>query len=264
MKKLLLVFQFLTIIPVKQIRDVSDKEMGSATVFFPLVGVMEGVLYVVLAALFLKVFPTELTNGLLVLVMVIVNGGLHLDGLADTFDAIASRGDKEKKLMVMKDSTVGPTGVIAIVLALLLKYLLLNALFFNLSLVTYHLSLFLMPVFSRWVMVTAAFHGEPAREDGLGNVFIKHTGVKEIITATILTLLFSFFALIIVDIQYSIFNIQLLTVLFVLYIFSLIAVRFGNKNFDGMTGDTLGAVHEISTLLFLLTVLLMNSLAIQN
>ncbi len=260
MKKILLAFQFLTIIPVKEIKDVSEKEMGGASAFFPLIGFIQGTLFVISAVLFLKVFPRELTNGLLVLVIIITSGGLHLDGLADTFDAIALRGDREKKLSVMKDSTIGPVGVIAIVLALLLKFLALNSLF-HYSLFTFYYSLFLMPVLSRWVMVTAIFHGKSARQDGIGKIFIENTKLKELVIATLLVigcwlLVVSFLLSSLFTIHCSLFVVSIS----VLYIFSLASVWFCNKKFGGMTGDTFGAVSEISEILFLMmAVIIRNS-----
>ena len=260
MKKILLAFQFLTIIPVKEMKDVSEKEIGGASIFFPLTGFVQGVLFVVSAGLFLKIFPPELANGLLILVIVATSGGLHLDGLADTFDAIALRGDREKKLLVMKDSTIGPVGVIAIVLALLLKFLALNSLI-HYSLFTIHYSLFLMPVLSRWVMVTAIFHGKSARQDGIGKIFIENTKLKELVIATLLVIGFwllvvSFLLSSLFTIHYSLFLVSIS----VLYIFSLVSVWFCNKKFGGMTGDTFGAVSEISEILFLImAVIIRNS-----
>ena len=250
MKKLLLAFQFLTIIPLRDMGDLSEKEIGETTAFFPLVGAVQGILLVMSSALCLKVFPVEVSSGLVLLLLITINGGLHLDGLADTFDAIASRKDKEKKLAIMKDSAVGPFGVIAIVFAILLKYLLLNAAF-NISLDIYYLSIFLMPVFSRWAMVTAIFHCKSARQDGLGRIFIEHTGVKELITASA-SVLFILLAALVAAGRSS----QFLVALPVLYFFSLIAVRFSGKNFGGMTGDTFGAVSEISEILFLMSVVI--------
>ena len=258
MKKILLAFQFLTIIPVKEMRDVSEKEIGEASAFFPLIGFVQGALFVVSAVLFLKIFPPELANGLLILVIVATSGGLHLDGLADTFDAIALRGDREKKLLVMKDSTIGPVGVIAIVILILLKYLALNAFFFHSSPITYYSSLFLMPVFSRWVMVTAIFHGKSARQDGIGKIFVENTKLKELIIATSLTVLI--FLLVLFITHYPLPITHFLFVLLVLYIFSLVSVWFCNKKFGGMTGDTFGAVSEISEILFLImAVIIRNS-----
>lgn len=260
MRKILLAFQFLTIIPVKEMRDVSEKEIGGASVFFPLIGFLQGTLFVVSAVLFLKIFPPELANGLLILVIVATSGGLHLDGLADTFDAIALRGDREKKLLVMKDSTIGPVGVIAIVLALLLKFLALNSLF-HYSLFTFYYSLFLMPVFSRWVMVTAIFHGKPARQDGIGKIFIENTKLKELVIATLLVI--GFWLLVVSFLLSSLFTVHcslFLVSIPILYIFSLVSVWFCNKKFGGMTGDTFGAVSEISEILFLMiAVIIRNS-----
>ncbi len=102
MKRLLFSFQFLTIIPLRVKEHISEEEIGISPAFFPLVGVFQGGLLVISAILLRKVFSLELTNGLLILLLVLINGGFHLDGLADTFDAIAARGDKEKKLSIMK------------------------------------------------------------------------------------------------------------------------------------------------------------------
>ncbi len=259
MKKILLAFQFLTIIPVKDTGVVPDGEAGKSSAFFPVVGLLEGVLLMVLAALFLKVFPAELTSGLLVLVMVVINGGLHLDGLADTFDAIASRGDKERKLSIMKESTIGPAGVIAIVLVLLLKYLLLNAVFFNSKLPAYYAVVFLMPILSRWAIVPVLYHGRSAREDGLGKTFIEHTEKKELLTATVLTVVVTLIELAVTS-QFSIFTFIVMFIMPVLYMYGFGAIWFSNKYFDGMTGDTIGALYEVAVLLTLMMFSVRNAL----
>ncbi len=250
MKRILLSFQFLTIIPVRDLGEIPEEEVGKSTAFFPLTGLFEGALLLVLAPLFLRFFPSELTNGLLVLVMVVINGGLHLDGLADAFDAIASRGGPEKKRAIMKESTVGAIGVIAIVMALLLKYLLLNALFFDSGIQVYYSTLLLLPVLSRWTMVPAIYHCRPAKQEGLGKMFADHTGRKEVLTATILAVAVSFMALGIMS-QWQVLTFHLMFLMPVLYMFAFAAVWFCNKNFGGMTGDTLGAVHEIAVLIIL-------------
>jgi adenosylcobinamide-GDP ribazoletransferase len=252
MKKILLAFQFLTIIPIRDVGGVSEKEMGGASAFFPLIGAFQGALFTLSAILFLKIFPIELTNGFLVLVIAILSGGLHLDGLADTFDAIALRGNKERKLAVMKESTVGSIGVIAIVLVILLKYLLLNTLFLNSSLIIYYSSLFLMPIFARWVMVPTIFHSKSARNQGIGKMFIENTKLKEMMIATVLVICWW---LLIAGFFSSSFVFLILLMLPLLYIFGLLSARVFNKKFGGMTGDTFGAVSEISEILFLLVII---------
>ena len=250
MKKILLAFQFLTIIPVKDTGIVADREIGGAAAYFPLVGGVQGMLLVFAAMALSRVFPLDVTNILVILLLVITNGALHLDGLSDTFDAIASRGNREKKLSIMKDATVGPAGVIAIVISIMLKFLLLNESYSDSSPAIYYLILFLLPVYSRWVMVPAIFHCRSAREEGLGKTFIENVGAKELLTATILTLILSFLAV------FIIFNTAGLThIIFslpALYIFSLIAGWFAVRRFGGMTGDTFGAVSELSEIIFLM------------
>lgn len=248
MKKLLLAIQFLTIIPIRITGSVTDRETGSATAFFPVAGLAEGTLFTISASLLMMVFPLELTNGFLILIMTAVNGGLHLDGLADTFDALASRGNRERKLSVMKSGTTGPAGVISITLALLLKYVILNALFQRVDLIMYYAFVFLMPVLVRWAIVAAILHGRSARQDGLGKIFIEHTGAKELVTAT-------FFAVAIcvgvLAFQSSILVFFLMFAMPVLYLSAVSAAWLFNRTLGGMTGDTFGAVHEIATLIFL-------------
>lgn len=258
MKKILLAFQFLTIVPVKDPGEVSDKEMGNTTVVFPVVGFAEGVVLAFSASLFLKVFPAELTNALLVLILTIMNGGLHLDGLSDTFDAIASRGDREKKLAIMKDSTVGPLGVISIVMALLLKYALLNAAYFQANLASYFLAVISMPVLSRWAMVVAAYYGRPARKDGLGRLFMEYTEIRQLIAATAISIGLLSLVCVLVS-QFLVLMFLLMFAMPVVYAFSFGAVWFFKKNFGGLTGDSFGAINEIMVLIFLLTVVINNA-----
>lgn len=155
----------------------------------------------------------------------------------------------------MKDSTIGPIGVIGIAFALLLKFLALNDLS-RLSPFIFYSSLLIMPIISKWTMVVSMFHGRPAREDGLGKIFITGTGLKEVVISTMLLLLLfiSSQALFIPSLSYSRFLFYLV-LLAEMYLFCLICNRFFHEKFGGLTGDTAGAVSEVSEILFLLTVI---------
>ena len=251
MKKLLLALQFLTIVPLRGPGQMKDREVGSTTALFPVVGAIEGTLLVAAAVIFLRLFSGDVTCGFLVLALVVLNGGLHLDGLADTFDAIASRASRKEKLAVMKDSATGAAGVTAIVFALLLKYLMLYSLFVSSERIIFYSLLFLMPVVSRWIVVSAIYYGKSARQDGLGKVFIDHTGGKDMLVAT--AFLFAVMATVLISIpDLSLFVAQSVYVFPVLYVFSRAAVWFFNRQFNGLTGDSFGAAHEVGTLLFLM------------
>ncbi len=255
MKKMLLSFQFLTIIPLRLKENISEEEIGKSSVFFPVVGAFQGI-FLVLVAFFLgRIFSFELTNGLLILLLMLSNGGFHLDGLADTFDAIAAKGNREKKLMVMKESTIGPIGVVSIVFTILIKFLALNN-FSHFQLSTYYLSLFLMPILSKWTMVICMFHGKSAREDGLGKIFIHKIGVKEVIISTIMLLILLSIPQIFLSIHT--FNCYpfYLFLLIAMYCQCRVLIGFFHKKFSGLTGDTIGAVSEITEITLLIFVLI--------
>jgi adenosylcobinamide-GDP ribazoletransferase len=101
-------------------------------------------------------------------------------------------------------------------------------------------------------MVVAAFHGRSARDDGLGKMFIEHTGGMQFAAASVAALLFTAVVCSVV-LQYSLFIFYLMFAMPVLYGFSFMAVLFCHKIFGGMTGDTFGAINEIAVLIFLLT-----------
>ncbi len=265
MKRFLIALQFLTIIPVKNKMTFQENDLAKSASFFVLVGLLQGLLLIATDYIARRIFHSDLVTGLILLVLVLSNGGFHLDGLSDTFDALAlkSKGDadidKQKQLAIMKTGTAGPIGVTAIVFVLALKYLALN----NLSLfqpVTYLSSLLLMPVLSKWAMVISMFHGQPARQDGLGRIFINRIGLKELGISTIILLLLllllpvifnRFFSLYVPGKQYM-FNMLLLPTV---YLFCRMGMNSFDKKFGGLTGDMLGAISEMTELIFLFMVI---------
>jgi cobalamin 5'-phosphate synthase/cobalamin synthase len=260
MKELLLAIQFLTIIPVKVRGEVAEKDLVASTIFFPGAGALQGLLMAATALAGLKVFPPEVVSGLVILVHLVANGGFDLDGLIDTFDALAIKStsdpakDIEKRLSVMKDSTIGAMGAIALVMTILLKFLLLNALFHSVPLTVTLCMLFLMPAFSKWVTILAMKHGISARRDGLGRIFLDnvrffHVGLS---TLLVFALYLAVTALHLYR-AYGMRSIGLLAVLSLsLYLFSLLSGSFSLRKFGGLTGDNFGAMSEISEILFLM------------
>lgn len=251
MKKILLALQFLTIIPLRIKGRTSEEEIGRATTFFPLIGVVEGCIIAIIAVFLTKALPSDVVNAVVILLLIVINGGLHLDGLADTFDAIASRGDKEKKLSVMKDSSVGPIGVIAIVMELLINYLLLNAILFYAMPELYYGVLLLMPVSTRWAMVCAIYYSKSAKNEGLGRLFIEHTKGREFIISTAITF-GSALLLSLLSSGLELFLFFCIIAFPLLYIMSITAVWFLNRQFGGLTGDSFGAINEIQRITFLM------------
>ena len=97
-------FQFLTIIPLPFRLKYQDGDMGRSMRWFPLVGLLLGLILAGFHYCFLLIFPEQIAALLLVAILALVTGALHLDGLADVFDGFGARGGQERFLEVMKDS----------------------------------------------------------------------------------------------------------------------------------------------------------------
>lgn len=123
-----------TVIPVAGPSDPDPRTVRRAILFAPLVGL--GIGLVTAAALFLArvgldaSFTPQPTSSslaalasatLAIVVLELLTGGLHLDGLADTADGLAARGDSDRTTQVMRDSSVGAIGSAAIVAVLLVQ-----------------------------------------------------------------------------------------------------------------------------------------------
>lgn len=262
MKKMLIAIQFLTIIPVRVRGEVSERDMAGATVFFPAAGAFQGLVMALTAAGLGAVYGPEVVCGFVLLAQVVSSGGFDLDGLADTADAIAvkSSGDASadiaKRLEVMKDSSTGASGAMAIALSLLLKFLLLVSLLRMAGQPVFLVSLILMPAFAKWVTVPAMLHAVPARSDGLGKIFIDGVTPRHAAGSSALLLMISIMLAFALphtgpDVRHA----AVLMLLFLTqYLFCIAAVRMSGKRFGGLTGDTLGAMSEVSEVLFLMVV----------
>ncbi|MDD4708130.1 MAG: adenosylcobinamide-GDP ribazoletransferase, partial [Firmicutes bacterium] len=156
---------------------------------------------------------------------------------ADTFDGLCSNRDREGMLDAMKDSRLGTHGVLALTGAFFLKVALINAL-------GKPEALLVMPVFSRLAMVYGAAFSESARASGLGFVFIKGTTGKDVLIASLIALSITLYPL---GLLYT------AAMMAVVPAVSLMFIRLCTLRIGGMTGDTLGALGETVSLVFLST-----------
>jgi len=171
-----------------------------------------------------------LLSVLLVTALILATRGLHLDGLADTVDGLGAGGDRERVLAIMDDSHIGVFGVAAIVLVILIKAQAIDALGDN-----RWRALLLAPVLSRWAMVLLAYRSKSAKE-GLGSLMIANMGSPHFFGATLLALMLA------VAIQRSV---GIALVAWVV-LFTLACRAYFHRRLGGVTGDTFGAVGELS------------------
>ncbi|MBI3399638.1 MAG: adenosylcobinamide-GDP ribazoletransferase, partial [Deltaproteobacteria bacterium] len=175
-------------------------------------------------------------------VLILTNGGFHLDGFADTIDGLTGGSTKEERLDIMKDSRIGAIGVVALILLLLTKFLAINSLQAEIK----NYILFLIPVIGRWSMVPMAYWANYARPTGgLGRAFTEHTGIKEFLLATIFALSASVILLSWHGLVYA----------GVILIAAYLLTVFFRKKLGGVTGDVFGFQSEVSEVIYLVLVM---------
>ena len=162
--------QFLTRWPVTLRTAPQGCEIGHSLLYYPLVGVLFGLL---LAALdwALAGVGTLLSAVLLLAAWVLAGGALHLDGLADSADAwVGGLGDRARTLAIMKDPYCGPAGVTALLLVLLLKFAALEELAAHGD----WLALVLAPLLGRTALPALFLCTTYVRPGGLGETLARH------------------------------------------------------------------------------------------
>ena len=167
MNRFISILQFMTRIPIR-IETGFDEEFHKSIVYFPLVGFVIGIITYIFGWLSLTIFDPFISAIVITLIEVLTTGGLHIDGLGDTFDAIYSNRDKERILEIMKDSRLGTNSLLAIMFLILLKIGFIN------SLVQNNLSwlVIFMPVIGRIGVMIMTYKTVTPRAKGMGNLFI--------------------------------------------------------------------------------------------
>lgn len=143
----------------------TDYGASHALAAFPLVGLVEGFLMAAWGHVcMLLSVPMALVAAGLVALPVLVTGGIHLDGLCDTCDALASYAPREKKLRILHDPRAGAFGVIGVAVYLIVQFALFTCVKLTASA---FLTLMLACVLSRALSGLAMECWPHAREDGM-------------------------------------------------------------------------------------------------
>lgn len=234
-KSFILSLQFLTRIPINIPVDFNKENLRRSTFFFPLVGVILGGISGIIYYLF-SFINGDLASLATVIAMIILTGGLHLDGLADTFDGFMSNTDKERTLEIMKDSRVGAFGVIALILNILTKYVLISNMGGKIAII-----LMLSLGNSRLVLGHKMAYKKIGRPGGLGHMFNTSKPKKYVVVSGIIYIL-------ILGLLNPLYLIPLLGTIIMGEIITLITYR----KIDGFTGDVYGATVEIGEIVSLI------------
>ena len=250
MKGILLAIQFFTSIPVRKEYPMDSRHVTTMYGALPFVGVLIGCgMGVAFWFSGLVGFGSLLTAALMLILGIILTGGLHMDGIADTSDAYFSYRDKERRHEILADPRLGAFGTLALILVILLKF----------ALLTEWVSrgpanwapLLAIPFFARSMMVLYFVSMKPAKQSGMAYFFLERLNRPVLVGWTLLCLIGG-----LVGFGFWMNSIVLPFVLISVFIVLLILYRGWTKqNFGGVTGDVSGAFIEGMEVVLWLTIL---------
>ncbi|QEY16366.1 adenosylcobinamide-GDP ribazoletransferase [Cellvibrio sp. KY-GH-1] len=225
---------FFSRIPMPAWVDYSPEKLNQSSRYLTLVGWLLGAL--VAAAFFVaqQLFPETISLWLAMSFSLLLTGAFHEDGLADTADGFGGAFAREKKLAIMKDSRIGTYGASALVMALIGKYLLLSE---NNDIIV---ALLIAYPLSRATAVSLiadmqyVTDNDTSKSKPLANRLSKFDLSILLLTALPALLFLS-----------PTHACALLTALITV---RLLAKWYLNQQIGGYTGDTLGAVQQVSEL----------------
>lgn len=251
MKSILAALQFFTSVPIRKNIDLDKRTVTAMFLLFPVIGALVGGITASVAMLLEEAsFSAFFSAVVLVIVGVVITGGLHIDGWADTWDGYFSYREPKRRLEILEDSRVGAFGVIGIVLLLLLKTAIYYEIVHNNSdAIIYFITI---PVLARITMVHYFVRTKSAKVLGMAYFFQQQLYEKTVRTG------FWIWSGVCVVLLWVVTKEWLLpmSILFIIVSIIFLYKKWTEHHFDGVTGDLNGALVEGTELLLWIIVLL--------
>ena len=223
-------------IPVPKDITVTPEIQTLSFRYFPLVGILIGTIGAMVYAVGDNFFTAQVSTILALSAMLLASGAIHEDGLADFFDGFGGGYNKERILAIMKDSHIGTYGVIALVVSFSLKYALLS----RLSLDCFILLCIVAQGYSRIVPLLLMNCSTYARvEASKGDLARHRLDTKSFLIAGLIGGL----PLFLLSYSYVCIVVSLSLLFFIGF------KNYLHKQIGGYTGDTLGALQQITEII---------------
>lgn len=235
---------FYTRIPCPSWVDHSEDALNRSTVFFPLIGILVGLIGCGAYLVGSFAFPPELAVVLTMFATVWTTGAFHEDGLADVCDGFGGGWTQAKILDIMKDSRLGTYGAAGLFFVLITKFFALKALFGSELLFNALLIYVSAHSLSRFAAMTFIYTDEYVRENE--DAKAKPVAKKLTKSALLLGAMFGIAPLLVL-----IFSTQIWFYGVVILPVFLVKWRLGaffKKWIGGYTGDCLGATQQLTEL----------------
>ncbi|HOW23564.1 MAG TPA: adenosylcobinamide-GDP ribazoletransferase [Sedimentibacter sp.] len=234
----LILISFFTRIPIGEKIEYKEENFIKALKLYTLAGAVTGLLLTLTYLLFN--YQRSFLRGLvLTLSYAAITGGIHLDGAADTADGLLSGRQGDKIFDIMSDSHLGAFGVISLILIILSQFVL-----FSFSSIE---TVFMMPLVGKASTIAACWNKKYAKGTrGLGTVFVENINDRVLLANLVTLFVFSIL---------SWYRTIIFTACFAAIAVSYFISTLIDEKIGGMTGDTCGAITEISQIIFMITVL---------
>ena len=241
---LLTAIMFYTRIPGPKSISYSSEKLNKATRYFPFIGYIVGGLGALTFIGVNEVLSFEMSVISSITAMVLVTGAFHEDAFADFCDGFGGGYTRKRILSIMKDSRIGTYGAVGLCLLFLSKYVLLRDIgpgMFPLILIAAHVS-------SRFAVVILIYTSKYVGNEEESKS--KPVGDKKSIVTFIISLLWIVPLFYFLGIKLFLFflSVQLLLLIYFRY--------YIHKKTGGYTGDVLGALQQLSEILFYVTFLI--------
>jgi len=230
----LIAVEFLTPLRVRKVQTYDDRTFAEALGWYPLAGLLIGGILALLDLGLREILPAGPVAALLVAALALLSGGLHLDGVADTADGMAVQGDRARRLNVMREGTIGPAGVMALVLVLLAQWSVLSSIPEDARLA----ALLVAPAVARWTVVPVGLLFRPARPGGLGHAI--HAGQWPVAAPLATAIAFA--------VALATFGTPGLVLVALGGVAAVLVAGAAARMLEGVTGDVFGAAIEVSQL----------------
>lgn len=233
---------FMTRLPVPRLKY-STEDWQLSVAYYPIVGLMIGMLLWGAAWGSAHLFSPFLASVLTLSFWIYVTGGLHLDGWMDLADGLGSNRSREEVLRIMKDSRVGAMGVIAALLLILLKTAALQEAM-NLQILEW---LLFPPLLARTLLILAIWHWPYLSETGMGSGMRDGLNRIKLAIGVLLSM----------GVGYGLGGMKGIFLFLLILLAGWLFLRHIMKRLGGLTGDVYGALVEGAECLTLLGLLIM-------
>lgn len=249
----LLALGFFTRIPVRSFADFQESELNQSVKYFPLIGCLTGFIGLTIFYASSVIFPHSIAILISMAATIFATGAFHEDGLADSADGLGGGWRREQVLTIMQDSRLGTYGAVALFFALMAKFQLLTAMHADTVMMILICAHALSRLSAVWLMVVLPYVKADSKSSGKAKPLATKISQADCWVANLFGLLPLLVLLFVIQINVQ--NWQI-TLSYVCLLTGLIGAAWYcwlsllKRKLGGYTGDTLGAMQQISEIMF--------------